>query len=212
MTVEGTFDTLADAAGCRYPNPDRENRGLCPAHDDHNNPGLVFRISESTGNLIVHCFAQHCSLDDIADSIGVSPSTFFKDGRTSRFATHTRAEWEEPSVLKLLKLLPLGMSFDQQVEAVFRVLDSSYHHPLGYDDIAYQQPIKEGTIDLELPLKHMNLVTRQTYLRLWCEDVYEPSEHNWKELEDRLLRFLMELNRAHRVNLLSTDSAIPRRG
>jgi hypothetical protein len=201
MTVEGTFDTLADAAGCRYPNPDRENRGLCPAHDDQNNPGLVFRISESTGNLIVHCFAQHCSLGYIADSIGVSPSAFFKDGRGWKFATLTRPVWEEPSVLKLLGLLPLGMSSTQRLEAVFRVIDSAYRSGM----------LDNDTLDIEQSLKEMDLVTRQTYLRLWCEDIYEPSEHNWKELEDRLLRFLLELNRSHRVNLLSTDSAIPRR-
>ena len=201
MTVEGTFDTLADAASVRYPNPDRENRGLCPAHDDHNNPGLVFRISEDTGNLIVHCFAQHCSLDDIADSIGVPPTAFFKGGRTSRFAVQPRVEWVEPTVLDLLKLLPLGMSFDEQRDAVFRVLDSAYHSGV----------LDNDTIDIEQPLKAMNLVTRQAYLRLWMDDAYVPDEHNWRSIEDALLSQLMRLNRAHRTNKLSTGSAIPRR-
>ena len=200
MTVEGTFDTLADAASVRYPNPDRENRGLCPAHDDQNNPGLVFRISEDTGNLIVHCFAQGCAIDDIASSIGVHTTAFFKDGRSSTFAIQPRTEWREPSTLDLLKLLPLGMSFDQQVEAVFRVLDC-----------AYLLPIDNDTIDLEAPIRGMTLVTRQTYLRLWCEDIYDPDTTNWHELEDVLLSKMMELNRAHRTNKLSTDSAIPRR-
>jgi hypothetical protein len=199
LTTEATFDLLADAAGVRHPNPDRENRGLCPAHSDHNNPGLVFRISEDTGNLIVHCFAQHCSLDDLADSIGTSPSAFFKDGRASRFAIQPRVEWVEPSVLELLKLLPLGMSWGEQVEAVFRVLDSAYHSGIQDDD----------TLDIDQPLKEMPLVSRQAYLRLWLGDGFDGD--NWHEVEDALLSKLMKLNRTHRTNKLSTGSAIPRR-
>lgn len=203
MPVEGTFDTLADAAECRYPNPDRENRGLCPAHADENNPGLVFRISDDTGNLVVHCFARNCTIEDIADSIGLPTTAFFKDGKTSKFAITHKPEWEEPSVLELLKLIPLGMSFDQQVDAIFRVLESAFHSGVVCP--------RHDILDIEQPLRHMTLTTRIAYLSLWMEDTYKPDAHDWKEVEDMLLSQLMKLNRAHRTNKLSSGSAIPRR-
>jgi len=126
--VESAFDILADAAQVRYPDPNRNNRGLCPAHDDHNNPGLVFKISE-TGNLVVHCFAQQCTVTDIAASIGLSVSDFFP-GQRRPGQVYVPIEWSYPSALELLKALNLGYSWDEQVEAVFRTLEAD-------EDIGY---------------------------------------------------------------------------
>jgi hypothetical protein len=199
LTVETTFDLLADAAQVRYPNPDRENRGLCPAHGDENNPGLVFTISDTTGNLIAHCFAQHCSIDNLADAIGVPRRAFFANsGSYERHAKHIPINWKEPSFLELLKLLPLGMSWQQTNDAIMRCLD-----------YAHFTPIDNDTITTDLPLREHPLVTRLTYLSLWCEDVV--GDHDWAELSDRLLSMMMNLNRDHRTSELAPASAIPRR-
>ncbi len=194
MTTEGTFDILADAAGCQYPNPDRESRGLCPAHADENNPGLVFRISEDTGNLVVHCFARHCTLDDIADSIGVPTSAFFKGGSSNKWNTRVHAEWKEPSALELFKQLGplLGMDTEEQHEAVFNLLDSAF-------DNGATCP-KHDTFDIEQPLREMSTNTILAYLWEYAKGWLNPDKYNWHEVSDTLLSYLRQLNREQRYN------------
>ncbi len=197
-TVEPTFDLLAEAAGCRHPNPERENRGLCPAHGDHNNPGLVFRIADS-GKLITHCFSQACTPEDIADSIGVPISAFFPGGSISRFAVKVPAVYVEPSLLELLKLVPLGLSFDEQQAAVFRCLDSGYHSGVMDDD----------TLDIEQPMRELPTVSLMAYIRMWVEDIL--GNRNFHDVADAVLSTLRKLNRSERTHQLSTGSAIPMR-
>lgn len=197
MTVEDTFDLLADAAGVRNPYPERENRGLCPAHGDHNNPALVFRIADS-GKLVTHCFAQSCSLADIAESIGVHESAFFPGGG-SRFSQPVPREFDEPSLLAILKLLPLGMSFEEQGAAVFRCLESAYATGV----------IDDNTIDIEQPMRELDTNTVLAYAYLWTQDALH--DERWGDVEDAIIQNLRQLNRMHRTNKLSTGSAAPRR-
>ena len=197
MSVEDTFNLLADAAGVRNPYPERENRGLCPAHGDHNNPALVFRIADS-GKLVAHCFAQGCTLADIAESIGVHESAFFPGGG-SRFAKPVPREFNEPSLLELLKLLPLGMSHEEREEAVFRCLDDAYATGV----------IDDNTIDLEQPMRELPTSTVLSYAYLFTQDAL--ADERWGDVEDAIIQNLRQLNRIHRTNKLSSGSAAPRR-
>ena len=121
-TVEQAFNLLAEAADVRYPHPDRQNKGFCPGHDDHNNPGLAFTISDTTGNLLVHCFARECDPADVATAIGLPLSAFFRDSKGIGERIETGITWTYPNVLELMKMLPLNYSWEEQQEAVFRVL------------------------------------------------------------------------------------------
>lgn len=197
MTVEEVFDLLADAAGVRHPNPERENRGLCPAHMDTHNPGLIFRIADS-GKLITHCFSQACTAQDIADSIGVPLGAFFPGGKGR---VQAPAEYEEPSLLELLKLLNLGMSHEEREQAIFRCLASAYKHPIDND-----------TLDVEQPMRSLERITVSNYLWLWMQGLYDTETLNWHEIEDAALAQLRQLNRQMRTNVRSSGSAIPRRG
>lgn len=200
MNVEATFDLLADAAGVRHPNPERENRGLCPAHLDSHNPALVFRIADS-GKLVTHCFAQGCTVEDLAAAIGVPVAAFFPEGWSGRVRVPT--EYVEPSLLDLLKLLPLTYSFDEQVDAVFRVLNVAY-------DIGV---IDNDTIDVEQPMRSLPLIVVENYVWQWCRGWYEYEDHGpWPEVFDSILSFMRALNRERRTHAMSTTPAIPRRG
>jgi hypothetical protein len=198
--IDTTFDLLADAAGVRYPDPDRENRGLCPAHDDHNNPGLVFRISPTTGNIIVHCFARECSAEDIATSIGV-PLTAFFPGNTSPGQVRPTIIWKYTPVLELLKLLPLGYSWEDQIEAVFRTMEAD-----------------EDTGCLGLPFHEVPFtVMRDVLLFAYTEPDWRESGAEWWNNErtgysDQAMRALSQLSRETRTNDLSQESTIPRSG
>ena len=198
-SVETTFDLLAEAADVRHPNPERENRGLCPAHGDVNNPGLVFRIADS-GKLVTHCFAQDCTPEDIADSIGVNLGAFFPDGG-GQFAIKPKREFIEPSLLDLLKLLPINLSFDQQQDSVFRCLESAYRAGV----------IDNDTIDVEQPMRELPLNTVLTYVWLWVEDIFEERTNDWHDVSDTIISNLRRLNRSNRTHKLSSGSAIPRR-
>lgn len=197
-TVEEVFDLLADAAQTRYPNPERENRGLCPAHGDTNNPGLVYRIADS-GKLITHCFSQGCTPQDIADSIGVPLSAFFPDGGSGM--VRPRPEYVEPSLLELLKALPLGMSLEEQEQAVFRCLESAYATGVTGND----------TLDIEQPIRELATNRVMSYLWLWLQDGYDPDRHDWRELSDKTTGWLRDLNRQTRRHLKSSGNAIPRK-
>lgn len=199
-TPEETFDLLAAAADVRYPYPDRENRGLCPAHDDHNNPGLVFRISATTGNLITHCFARECTAEDIATSIGVTLASFFP-GNTSPGQIKPQIEWHYTPTLELLKLLPLGYSWDEQIEAVFRTLDVD----IGNDIRALGLPFHE------VPF----IVMRDVLLYTFVQPHWEATGADWWNSEhtgysDQAMRALGQLSRDTRTNNLSQESTIPR--
>lgn len=198
VTVEQAFDILADAAGVRHPNPERSNRGLCPAHMDSHNPGLVFMIADS-GKLVAHCFAQHCTIDDIADAIGVPVGAFFPDGSAARL--RAPATFTEMTLLELLKLLPLGMSFEQITRSVFRVLEAAFVGGI----------MEDGTLDIERPMRDLDNNALDAYLWLWAEEVVEPERHDWREVSDSLLSMLRQLNRNTRRHTLSSGDAIPRR-
>jgi len=198
LKPDEAFDILADAADVRYPQPDRENRGLCPAHDDHNNPGLVFRISPTTDNLVVHCFAQECSAEDIATAIGVPLGAFFAGGSRGRITVPI--QWEYTNFLELLKLLPLGYSWDEQVEAVFRTLDVDIDNDINC---------------LMMPFHDVPFtVARDVLLYTYALPDFQASGEQWWSEEgtgyaDKAMRALAQLSRDTRTNDLSQESPIP---
>lgn len=201
MKPDEAFDILADAAGVRYPVPSMENRGLCPAHDDRNNPGLVFRISPTTDNLVVHCFARECSVEDIATSIGVPLGAFFA-GSTSPGQIKPRVEWKYTPFLELLKLLPLDYSWDEQVEAVFRTLDTDIDNDIRCLMLPFH----------EVPFS----VARDVLLYTYVLPDFQSSGELWWDNEgtgygDKAMRALAQLSRDTRTNSLSQgESTIPR--
>ena len=192
MTPEDTFDLLAEASGVRHPNPYRDNRGLCPAHGDMNNPALVFRIGD-TGHLIAYCHSQGCSLQDLANSIGVDTAAFFTGSGGSRFSKHIPIEWTELSILELMKLVPFGYDFDTQVECVFRMLDS---------DLDYS----------ERPLRDIYKGELTNIISIWLEPTYDHATHgDWWVWYEKTLKTLHELNRDTRIDPEAMVGAIPRR-
>jgi hypothetical protein len=196
-TPDDTFDLLADAAGVRYPQPERENRGLCPAHDDHNNPGLVFKISPTTGNLLAHCFAQECSVEDIATSIGVGASAFFVGGSGT---IRVPVEWTYLPFLELLKMLPLGYSWDEQIEAVFRTLDVDLDNDIRCLNLPYH----------EVPWT----VARDVLLYTYCLPHWKASAESWWGDEglgyaDKAMRAIAHLSGETKTNDLTQESPIP---
>ena len=190
ITVEEAFWLLADASGARSPNPDRETRGNCPAHGDHD-PGLSFRIGEN-GNLLMHCFAQTCTMQRIADSLGISMSSFFPAGghRTGKYSYSI--EWSEQPVLELLKLVPFGYDFDTQVELVMQTLHS---------DLTYAE---RGLSEL--------FKTELTVLcSIWLDPSFDYKTHgDWNEVAATLVRTLYNLNRDTRVDPEVGTPSIPR--
>ncbi len=192
MTPEDTFDVLADAAQVRHPRPHRDNRGLCPAHGDQNNPGLSFRLSNETGNLIAYCHSQHCSLQSIADAIGVEMRGFFVGGGGGKFSTHIPVTWTELCVLELMKLIPFGYDFDTTVECVFDTLDS---------DLEWA----------ERPLSDITTTELTVLIGIWLAPEYDyDTNGNWWEWYDKTLRMMHQLNRDTRIDEAASVSAIPR--
>ena len=192
MTPEDTFLLLAEAAGVHHPNPYRDNRGLCPAHGDRNNPALVFKIGD-TGHLVAYCHAQRCTLQQLADSIGVEVSAFFAGNTGSRFAKHIPIEWAEQSFLELLKLIPFGYDFDTTVECVFETLEA---------DMSFSTR----------PLKDILKVELNAIIGIWLAPMYDYETHgNWWEWHDKTLRTLHELNKDTRTDPAAMVNATPRR-
>jgi hypothetical protein len=191
MTPQETFDLLAEAAQVRHPNPNRDNRGLCPAHGDQHNPALVFKIGD-TGNLVAYCHSQHCTIEALARSIGVSTSSFFKGTSGSRFATHVPIVWAELPILDLLKLVPFGYDFDTQVECVMRTLDVGLEYS-------------------EQPLSVMTKTELLTLGGIWIEPGYDHNTHgDWWDHYHRLLSAIHDINNDTRIDEAAPVSAIPR--
>ena len=192
MSPEDTFDLLAEAAGVKHPNPSRDNRGLCPAHDDHSNPALVFRIGDS-GHLIAYCHSQHCTVEDLAKTLNVSVSSFFAGSDGKRFGIRIPIEYTELSVLELLKLVPFGYDFDTQVECVFTTLDL---------DLDYS----------ERPLRDMTKTELSALSLIWLNPMFDHAIHgDWWDNQDRLMDALRSLNTDTRTSGMEQESATPRR-
>ncbi len=195
VTTEEAFDILAEAANSRYADPDRENRGLCPAHHDVNNPGLVFRISDE-GKLLAHCFARHCTIDDIAESIGVSISAFFP-GRRGLFARKPESLLIWPSTLACLELLPLG-----------------------YDDATVQRKrlflINDFPEEMAKPPREIPYFElRDVFVWSWSWDWWVKHEVDWATPDhrgygDKAVTFVMKKAKELRYNVLAQESAIPK--
>ena len=193
MTVEDTFDILAEAADVRYATPERENKGLCPAHDDHNNPGLAFTISATTGNLLTHCFAQDCLPADVAAAIGVPLSAFFPGSSLKPGQVRPKVGWQYLNVLEVLKLMPLGYSWDEQIEAVFRTLDTDRDIDmlmLPYHEVPYH-------------------IMRDVYLYAWCLPHWEALNVVWWTYErdgyaDQGMKMVRRLSQSNRTSDLDT--------
>lgn len=188
-TPEQAFDLLAEAAQVRYPHPDRDNRGLCPAHGDQHNPALVFKIGD-TGNLVAYCHSQHCTIERLAESIGVSTSSFFASG--GHFTEVVHVEWVHLPVLNLLKMLDLGYDHDTLAECVFRTLDHDLNYavsPVG--DITKAEMVMLGGI--------------------WLEPGYDYDKHgNWWDVYHVWLSRLHAIDRETRTDPDAMVSAIPR--
>jgi len=155
-----------------------------------NNPGLSFRISNESGNLIAYCFSQNCTLQSIADSIKVEQSAFFVGGG-SRFGTHVPIIWTEQPVLDVMKLLPLEYDWDTQVELVFQTLDL---------DLEYAD---QG-------LSEMTKTDLYALVHIWLGPGYRPEMGDWWEYYDRIVRLMHELNRDTRTDANADVAAIPR--
>ena len=189
MTPEDTFTVLADAAQVRYPHPDRDNRGLCPAHSDEHNPALVFKIGD-TGHLIAYCHSQHCTIEQLAASIGVETRAFFAGGDGS-FAERVVVDWQHKPVLDLLKLMPMEYDHDTLVECVFRTLDCDL-------DFA------------ESPVGDLTKVDLLTLGGIWLEPRYDYDQHgNWWDVYYAWLAHLHHLDRETRIDPNAMVSAIP---
>ena len=188
-TPEQAFYLLAEAAGVRHPNPDRDMRGLCPAHGDQNNPALVFKIGD-TGNLVAYCHSQHCTIEQLANAIGVSTSAFFAGGGT--FTTTVKVDWQHKPVLDLLKLMPMEYDHDTLVECVFRTLES---------DLAYA----------ERPITDLCKTELLTLGGIWLEPGYRHDLHgDWWDIYHVWLGQMHQLDRETRVDPHAVASAIPR--
>jgi len=189
VTPEEAFWLLVDASEARNPSPYHETRGKCPAHGDHD-PGLTFRLSDD-GNLLVHCFAQYCTNQAIADAIGVSVGAFFVKGGRHTFAQATPIDWAELSVLELAKMIPFGYDFDTQVECVFNTLSNGLHYA-------------------EVNIKAMTNTERHWLAWVWCDPGFKAGM-DWSEVEATFWTMMHELNRDTRTSALAPASAIPRR-
>jgi hypothetical protein len=188
-TPEQAFDLLAQAAQVRYPHPDRDNRGLCPAHSDQHNPALVFKIGD-TGNLVAYCHSQHCSIEQLANAIGVSTSAFFAGGGT--FTTSVKVDWQHKPVLDLLKLMPMEYDHDTLVECVFRTLD----HDLDYATRPITSLYKTELLMLG---------------GIWLEPGYRHETHgDWWDIYHVWLGQMHQLDRETRTDPDAMVSAIPR--
>jgi hypothetical protein len=187
-TPLGAFDALADVAGVRHPQPHRQNKGLCPAHDDHNNPGLSFTLSATTGNLLVHCFARECSPVDIAASIGLPLSAFFTGSQVSG-SIPSRITWRYPSILDLLRLMPIGYSWEKQRDSVFDVIEAC-------------NKMGDGTYDFDSPYHELPYIVARdvivyAYLRRHWEMKGEPP---WPEYGDQAMRLIRRLSLDNKTN------------
>ncbi len=190
MEPEDTFQVLADAAHVRSPSYNGDNRGLCPAHGDRNNPGLSFRISNDTGNLIAYCHSRNCTLQSLADAIGVEMGAFFVGSGGTRFSTYVPITWTEMPVLELLKLAPLGYDFDTTVECVFETLQSELEYA------------ERGLSDMT----HTELLM---LAGIWLHPGYQDGT-NWWDWYKKFIDLLFKLNRDTRVDKAAPVSAIPK--
>ena len=194
MTVEDTFNLLADAANVRYPQPERQNKGLCPAHDDHNNPGLAFTISATTGNLLAYCFARECDPVDIATAIGVPFSAFFRDSKGVGERIQSGIKWTYPDTLSLMEMLPLNYSWEEQQDAVFRVLNGC--REMGGDVWECEKPYHE------VPYHIM----RDVLIHNYCEqDWLTKDGEDWTNYEgtgyaDKHIKLIRQLSQEARTN------------
>lgn len=189
VTPEQAFQLLADASGVHHPHPDRENRGLCPAHGDQHNPALVFRVGD-TGNLVAYCHSQHCSIERLAQAIGVTVGSFFVGGGR-RYATPITVDWQHKPVLELLKMVPFEYDFDTTVECVFRTLDI---------DLSYA----------ETPLRNLTKTELFTLGGIWLEPGYSYGSHgDWWDVYHVWLSKMHSLDRETRIDPHAQVSAVP---
>lgn len=66
---------------------DRKWKACCPAHDDRD-PSLSITEGDD-GKILVHCFAG-CTAQDIAQSLGLRVTDFFREDQFNRFMEHNR--------------------------------------------------------------------------------------------------------------------------
>ena len=184
QTLEDTFELLAEAADCRYPMPDRENRGLCPAHGDRFNPGLVFRINEDHDKIIVHCFSRECGLEEIATAIGLRPSDFFVSSRRRPGQLRPKPQWKYLPFVELVKLLPISRHFDDEVTAVFNVLEV----------------LDLSGLDLDCPMRGMPKTTLEAAMWGYLSSEFDPDKHDWFGIQDTAMRHLRNFDLQERVN------------
>lgn len=189
VTPEDALYILADAAGVRNPHPDRDNRGLCPAHGDQHNPALVFKLGD-TGNLVLYCHAQHCTVDKIAAAVGLSTASFFAD-RGGHFTEPVVVEWVHRPILDLLKMVPFDYDHDTMVECVMRTLD----------------------LDLIYAERTLGDMTKTELLALgsiWLEPGYRHDTHgDWWDVYHVWLQKIHALDRETKVDPHAQTSAVP---
>ena len=183
-SLEDAFELLAEAADCRYPLPDRENRGLCPAHGDRFNPGLVFRISEDHDKILVHCFSRECSMNDIAVAIGLRPRDFFASSGRRPGQLAPRPRWRYLPFVELVKLLPVTRHFDTEVEATFNVLET----------------LDVSGLDLDAPLRKLPKTTLEAAIWGYLSSEFNPDEHDWYTIRDTAMGWLRRFDLQERVN------------
>jgi len=182
LALNDTFELLAQAAQCRHPVPEKENRGLCPAHEDRRNPALVFTFNEDRTRLLVHCFARECSLDDVARAIGVHPASFFVRSGKPKGDIPARPRWRYLPFVELIKLLPLPRHFDDEVEAVFNVMETL------------------GDLRWDAPMRDLPRTTIDACIWFYIESEFKEGD-NWYEIRDQAYSLLRQWDLEQRTNL-----------
>ncbi len=182
LPLMDTFDLLCQESGVRNPLLHRENRGLCPAHQDRHNPALVFTVNEDETKLLVHCFARECGLEQIAESLGISPASFFVGSIQPKGQIKPRPpRWKYLPLTNLLQLLPITRHFDDEVEAIFKVMEGM--------DYPFDQRLRD------LPF-----VEVESALWAYLESEFDPDKHNWHTVRDEAYRRLRQYDLDNRTN------------
>jgi hypothetical protein len=137
-------------------------------------------------------------------SIGVTPAAFFVGQGGHRIDSGIVVRYE--STLELLKLLPLNYSWDEQQEAVFRVLAACVTMTEGNED-------EDATWECEKPYHDVTYpVMRDVLLYEWCLPHWTKTREKWITKDrtgyaDGAMRLIRQLSKETRRNNVTEVTA-----
>ena len=77
-------------------------RACCPAHGGNNPMSLAVRQGDS-GHILVHCFTNECSVESIAESVGLTLDDLMQDNGEFRKTSPQRNPFNPLDVLYLMR-------------------------------------------------------------------------------------------------------------